>query len=154
MEEAKETGKEKEEETKIDGDESVMEIDPDVVVTEPPPAPVIEPIDLEAEENESNENVPLENAESKISMEEDQELVTEMERIEQPLKKIRIKEEPLDEVEVPEEEEFIFTNLTVKQEPIEPEPGKFTIFFLIFVLHNKTFIKFNFTQSQNYLIDN
>ena len=90
MEEAKETGKEKEEETKIDGDESVMEIDPDVVVTEPLPSPVIEPIDLEAEENESNENVPLENAEGKISMEEDQELVTEMERIEQPLKKIRI----------------------------------------------------------------
>ncbi|XP_033212729.1 uncharacterized protein LOC117170223 isoform X2 [Belonocnema kinseyi] len=122
--EAEETKEVKFEEAKADeideiecvvaGKDSVVEADPDIVVTEPPPAPVIESIDLESEENE------LEVVGSEQPAIEQKKTVDELERIDQPLDKIKIKEEPLDEAEIPEEE-FVFTNIEVKEEPIEAE---------------------------------
>lgn len=105
--------------------ESVVEADPDIVVTEPPPAPVIEPIDLESEENEPSEVV-----DSEQPAIEQEKTVDEVERIDQPLDIIRIKEEPLDEAQIPEEE-FVFTNVEVKEEPNEAQPGTFSKYFLL-----------------------
>ena len=108
--------------TVLEGEESVVETDPEIVITDPPAAPIIKTIDLEAEENEANEII-----ESEQPAIEQEERADKVERVDQPLEKIKIKEKPLDESEVPEE--FVFTNVEIKEEPIETEPGKFSSSF-------------------------
>ncbi|XP_043484064.1 uncharacterized protein LOC122512348 isoform X2 [Leptopilina heterotoma] len=101
-------------------DDTGAESDPEIEVTEPPPAPAIEQIDLEAEENEGDKSV--ENEEEPVI--EKEKLVesdaTKTER--ESFENIKIKEEPLDEPVITDGTEFNFANVEIKEEPIEVEP--------------------------------
>ncbi|XP_051175876.1 uncharacterized protein LOC127291029 isoform X2 [Leptopilina boulardi] len=102
----------------VEVEDTGVESDPEIEVTEPPPAPVIEQIDLEADENEGEKN--LDNEEPVIEKEKLVEDDIQVER--ESFENIKIKEEPLDEPEITNDTEFNFANVEIKEEPIEVEP--------------------------------
>lgn len=113
----------------VEVEDTGVESDPEIEVTEPPPAPVIEQIDLEADENEGEKN--LDNEEPVIEKEKLVENDIQVER--ESFENIKIKEEPLDEPEITNDTEFNFANVEIKEEPIEVEPGKLSKYICLFL---------------------
>lgn len=82
--------------------------------------------ELESNNGETN---GVENVEKDETKETE---TTDPEIIEKSFENIKIKEEPIDEPEEQlEEEQFDFSKVEIKAEPVEPEPGMYCTFYVI-----------------------
>lgn len=133
--------------SKIENDKQLLFVEQstaereDIVLTEEQKTPEIKEADLslkniENQQDEKMEDEKIENTDNdKLNVEELEKIDIHLRTDEgksqsevidsNSFENIKIKQEPLDEIEEQIEEQFDFTNVDIKEEPAEPEPGTY-----------------------------